>query len=148
MFTYSTYSHQLNLIHHQRPLKSVTTLLLLHLIGTIFTFSALVLVFVVTYRTTNQLIRAPIAANTQGFDYDEFTWTPETWLTAVLDLPLADERMHDEIISRVTAMVAWRWMLVPIFVVDIIACGVTTLAWLKQRKGATTRADLANTIEK
>jgi len=33
-------------------------------------------------------------------------------------------------------MVAWRWMLIPIFFADLIAFGFTTQEYLKQRKGA------------
>jgi hypothetical protein len=124
------------------------TLSILQLLAILFTLSALVFVFVVTHQTTGQSIRVPIAANTQGQNYSEHKWTPETWFKAVLDLPLADEHTRDEIESKVTNMVAWRWLLVPIFVADVIAFGVTTLAWLKQRKGMSTRANSANTIKK
>jgi hypothetical protein len=136
-----------NLTSPQHPLRSFRTLLLLHLLATIITFIALIFVFVITYRTTNQSIRVPIAANTQGFNYNEFRWTPETWLKAVLELRLADQHMRDEIHSKVSVMVAWRWMLVPIFISEIIACGGTTVAWLRGRKGmATTREDAGTTI--
>jgi hypothetical protein len=121
--------------------------LILQFLAILFTLSAFIFVFVVTYQTNDQQIRLPIAANNQGVNYAEFKWTPETWFKAVLDLPLTDADKRDEIDSRVTNMVAWRWMLLPIFIADIIAFGVTTLAWLKQRKGAT-RANSANSIEK
>jgi hypothetical protein len=126
----------------------VTALLVLQLLAVLFTLSALVFVFVVTYQTTDQTIRAPIAANTEGTNYAEFKWTPETWFKAVLDLPLADQHKRDEIKSKVTNMVAWRWMLIPIIIIDVIAFGVTTLAWLRQRKSTTTRANSANMMEK
>jgi hypothetical protein len=132
---------------YQQPSKLVTALLILQLLAVLFTLSALIFVFLVTYQTTGQSIRVPIAANTQGQNYAEYKWTPETWFKAVLDLPLADERKRDEINSKVTNMVAWRWMLVPILVADIIAFGVTTLAWTRLRKG-TTRAVSTNTLEK
>lgn len=32
-------------------------------------------------------------------------------------------------------MVAWKWMLIPIFLADILAFGLTTMEVLKQRKG-------------
>jgi hypothetical protein len=131
----------LYLTYRQRPLKSITVLLVLQFLAILFTLSALIFVFVVTYQTTGQNIRAPIAANNQGKNYAEHWWTPETWFKAVLDLPLADQGKRDQINSKVTNMVAWRWMLIPIFIADVIAFGVTTLAWLKQRKGTTTRAE-------
>jgi hypothetical protein len=132
----------------QRPLKLLTALLVLQFLAVLFTLSALVFVFVVTNQTTGQSIRIPISANSQGQNYAEFNWTPETWFKAVLDLPLADKHTRDEIDSKVTNMVAWRWILVAILVVDVIAFGVTTLAWLRQRRGMTRRADSMDTIEK
>ncbi|KAF2027191.1 hypothetical protein EK21DRAFT_72579 [Setomelanomma holmii] len=131
----------------QRPHKTLTALLILQFLAVLFTLTAFIFVFAVTYQTNDQHIRAPVAANNQGVNYAEHKWTPETWFKAVLELPLTDSDKRDEIDSKVTNMVAWRWMLLPIFIVDIIAFGVTTMAWLKQRKG-TTRADSANSIEK
>ncbi|KAF2820512.1 hypothetical protein CC86DRAFT_374220 [Ophiobolus disseminans] len=131
-----------------RPSKLITALLILQILAVIFTLSALVFVFAVTNQTKDQHIRAPIAANNQGKNYPEFKWTPETWFKAVLDLPLADASRHDEIESKVTNMVAWRWMLIPILFADVIAFGVTTAAWRRQRRGSTTRANSANSIEK
>jgi hypothetical protein len=118
-------------------------LLILQLLAILFTLSALVFVFAVTYQTTNQTIRAPIAANNQGTNYAEFKWTPETWFKAVLDLPLADQHKRDEIKSKVTNMAAWRWMLIAIIITDVIAFGVTTLAWVRQQNSTTTRATSA-----
>lgn len=44
--------------------------------------------------------------------------------------------MRQDIEARVKVMLAWRWMLVPIFVVEIIACGGTMVAWWREgRKG-------------
>jgi hypothetical protein len=91
----------------------------------LFTLSAIVFVFTVTHQTSNQAIRAPIAANNQGKPYAEFKWTPETWFKAVLDLPL-----------------------VPIFIADVIACGVTSWAWLRLKKGKSARGGSTGSIEK
>ncbi|KAL6711581.1 hypothetical protein ACN47E_004515 [Coniothyrium glycines] len=122
-----------------RPLKSLVPLAILLLLAVVFTLSAIIFVFVVTYQTTGQHIRAPVASNNVGFNYPEFRWTPETWMKAVLDLPLAEQSKRDEINDKVTNMVAWRWLLVPIFIVDCVALGVTILAWLRQRRGAPAR---------
>ena len=137
-----------DLTQNQRPSKLLTALVLLQFIAVLFTLSALIFVFIVTNQTKGQSIRIPVAANAQGQNYPEYKWTPETWFKAVLDLPLADKHMRDEIDSKITNMVTWRWMMVPILTADIIAFGVTTLAWLRQRKGRTARPDSANTIEK
>jgi hypothetical protein len=119
--------------------------MILQLLAILFTTSAIVFVFIVTHQTTGQHIRAPIAANNQGKPYAEFKWTPETWFKAVLELPLAEQGQRDQINSKITSMVAWRWMLLPILITNVIAFGVTTLAWLKQRKRTTTRT---SSIEK
>lgn len=131
-----------------RPLKSVTILAVLLFLAVLFTLSAFIFVFIVTYQTSGQHIRESIASNNIGINYFEYKWTPETWMKAVLDLPLADESKRNEISSKVTNMVAWRWMLLPIFVVDCVALGVTIMAWLRQRRSIATRASSANSIEK
>ncbi|USP77715.1 1-acylglycerol-3-phosphate acyltransferase [Curvularia clavata] len=75
----------------QRRLKSLTVLTVLLFLAVLFTLSAFIFTFVVTYQTTGQQIREPVAVNTAGMNYPEFHWTPETWFKAVLDLPLADQ---------------------------------------------------------
>ncbi|KAF1943701.1 hypothetical protein EJ02DRAFT_443207 [Clathrospora elynae] len=132
----------------ERPLKSLTALAVLLFLATLFTLSAIIFVFVVTYQTTGQHIREPVASNNIGVNYFEFQWTPETWFKAVLDLPLADGAKRDQIRDKVTNMVVWRWMLLPILLVDCVAFGITMMAWRKQRRGTTTRANSANSIEK
>jgi hypothetical protein len=122
-------------------------LAILQLLAILFTLSAFIFVFVVTYQTTGQHIREPVASNNVGVNYPEFKWTPETWMKAVLELPLADESKRNEINDKVTNMAAWRWMLLPIFIVDCVAFGVTMMAWLNQRR-STTRTASSNSIEK
>jgi hypothetical protein len=111
----------------------------------LFTLSAFIFVFTVTYQTTGQHIREPIAANNVGTNYPEFDWTPETWFKAVLDLPLAEGY---QMADRIRHMVAWRWILLPIFLVDCVALGITMMAWLKQRRGVAARGESANSGEK
>ncbi|KAF1833609.1 hypothetical protein BDW02DRAFT_569820 [Decorospora gaudefroyi] len=112
-----------------RRLRSLTALTVLLLLAMLFTFSVFVFVFVVTYQTTGQHIREPVASNTVDINYPEFHWTPETWFKAVADFPLADEVKRQEIKEKTTSMVVWRWMLLPILEVDSIAfgCGVVGL---------------------
>lgn len=104
----------------------------LHLLGVLFTLGALIFVFVVTYQTTGQSIPYPFKSSA-GEDYLEYKWTPETWFEAILDLPLADMHKRDEIKSKVANMIAWRWMLIPILVANVIAFGITLLTWLRLR---------------
>lgn len=110
--------------------------------------SAFIFVFVVTYQTTGQQIREPVAVNTAGMEYPEFHWTPETWFKAVLDLPLADQSVRHEIEHKVTNMVAWRWMLLVIFIVDIVAFSLAVMACLKQRRGVAVRTGSPHSVEK
>ncbi|KAF2791594.1 hypothetical protein K505DRAFT_248581 [Melanomma pulvis-pyrius CBS 109.77] len=116
------------------PSKSLLALFILQLLAVLFTLSAIIFVFVVTNQTKGQSISEAIARSNVAYPADK--WTPETWFKAVLDLPLADQHTHDTISSKVTNMVAWRWMLIPIFFADLIAFGCTTKEVLKQRKGA------------
>lgn len=67
-------------------------------------------------------------------------------MKAVLDLPLADGAKRKQISSKATNMVAWRWMLIPLFVVDLVAFGITVLAWLKQRRSAGIRTNSADAM--
>jgi hypothetical protein len=129
-------------------LKSLTALAILLCLAIFFTLSAFIFVFVVTYQTTGQHIRGPVASNTIGINYPEFNWTPETWFKAVLDLPLADEAQRTDMHGKVTIMVAWRWMLLPILLVDVVAFGFATMAWLEHRRSAGPRTNSANSIEK
>ncbi|KAH7377680.1 hypothetical protein BKA66DRAFT_513521 [Pyrenochaeta sp. MPI-SDFR-AT-0127] len=130
----------------ERPLKSLTALAILQLLAILFTLSALIFVFVVTYQTTGQHIREPIASNNMGTNYPEFKWTPETWMKAVLNLPLADGAKRKQINDQVRNMVAWRWMLIPLLIADLGAFGLTVLAWLKQRRNSSIRANSADAM--
>ena len=118
------------------------------LIGTIFSLSAFIFVFVVTYQTTGQRIREPIAINAVGLNYPAEKWTPETWFRAILDLPLADGAQHAQIKSRVRNMEAWRWILLPLLLVYITASYIVVTTWLRQRRSTTVRASSAGSVEK
>ncbi|KAB2110098.1 hypothetical protein AG0111_0g1222 [Alternaria gaisen] len=128
-----------------RSLTALTTLLL---IGTMFSLSAFIFVFVVTYQTTGQRIREPIAINAVGLNYPAEKWTPETWFRAILDLPLADGAQHAQIKSRVRNMEAWRWILLPLLLVYITASYIVVTTWLRQRRNTTVRASSAGSVEK
>lgn len=129
-------------------MRSLTALVVLLSLAVLFTLSAFIFVFVVTYQTAGQSIREPVASNTVGMNYPEFHWTPETWFKAVLDLPLADPAVRKDMDHKVTNMVAWRWMLLVIFIADVIAFSMATMAWLRQRRGVVARTDSANDVEK
>ncbi|KAF2715477.1 hypothetical protein K504DRAFT_366523 [Pleomassaria siparia CBS 279.74] len=118
------------------PSKSLLALLVLQFLAVLFTLSAVIFVFLVTYQTKGQTILESVARAAAGTGYPENKWTPETWFKAVLDLPLANQHQHDNIKSKVTNMVVWKWMLIPIFFADMAAFSFTAIEYLQQRKCA------------
>ncbi|KAF2184107.1 hypothetical protein K469DRAFT_580474 [Zopfia rhizophila CBS 207.26] len=116
------------------PSKTFLALFILQLLAVLFTLSAIIFVFLVTNQTNGQHISPDIARSNVAYPADK--WTPETWFKAVLELPLVDQHHHDNIDSKVTNMVAWRWILIPIFLADVLAFSITSAEMLKQRKGA------------
>jgi hypothetical protein len=118
----------------QTPSKTLLALSILHLLAILFTLSAIIFVFLVTNQTKHQAILPSFAhSNTP---YAENKWTPETWFKAILDTPLMDQQLRDKISSRITNMVAWRWLLIPIFLADIAAFAVSAMEVRTQRMGA------------
>lgn len=104
----------------------------LQFLAVLFTLAAICFVFLVTSQTKHQHILESAARS--NVPYSEQWWTPESWYKAVLELPLASEQRRHEINSAVTRMVAWRWMLIPIFLVDILTFVITTLEMVRQRR--------------
>lgn len=121
-------------VWQQRPSKTLLALVILLFLAVLFTLSAIIFVFLVTNQTKGQRIREDIAQS--GVPYPADKWTPETWFKAVLDLPLDSKSQRDTIDSKVTNMVAWKWMLIPIVLADILALGIAAMAMLKQRRAA------------
>ncbi|KAF1973937.1 hypothetical protein BU23DRAFT_553917 [Bimuria novae-zelandiae CBS 107.79] len=114
------------------PSKSLVVVFVLQLLAVLFTLSAIIFVFLVTNQTNNQHILESVARS--GVKYPENWWTPETWYKAVLELPLASQGHRGNISSAVTRIVAWRWMLIPIFIVDAITFAITTFEMLRQKR--------------
>ncbi|QDS71724.1 hypothetical protein FKW77_008680 [Venturia effusa] len=115
--------------------KSKSTLLLvltiLLTLATLFTLSALIFTFVVTSQTKNKRIDPSILR--AGQPYPEHRWTPETWYKAVMKIPI-EESLKRTFRTKVRNMEAWRWMLVPIFLTDVVGLGLAGLALLGARK--------------
>lgn len=124
----------------QPPSKSLLALAILLILAVLFTLSAIIFVFVVTYRTNNQSISSNLAFS--NIPYSHNRWTPETWFKAVLELPLADGSQRDDIDAHVLVMEAWRWMLIPIFVVDLVALVGSVREVRRQRRGKGSGEDL------
>jgi hypothetical protein len=102
-------------------------------LAVLFTLSALIFVFLVTNQTKGQHISEAIARSFEKYPQDH--WTPENWFKAVLELPLNDNHLRSKIDSNITNMVAWKWMLIPIFLTDIACFGIAAADYFKQRKG-------------
>lgn len=79
----------------------------------LLTLGALVYTFVVTVQTDAQGIDFAVAEN-NAFPkvYPDDQWTPENWLSNVLQLPLANEADADQIRFHLQIMRGWRWNLV------------------------------------
>ena len=107
---------------------------MLQTLAVLFTLSALIFVFLVTNQTRHQSIDAAVVQ--PDVPYPQHHWTPETWFQAVHALPLADDGVRRDIARHVRNMQAWKWMLVPIFIVDVAALVDEALEWFTQRKRA------------
>ncbi|PVH96721.1 hypothetical protein DM02DRAFT_731001 [Periconia macrospinosa] len=114
------------------PSKTLLALIILQILAVLFALAVLIFVFVVTYETQGQRIQESIA--TSGVPYPADKWTPETWFKAVLELPLADKQRSNMISRNVTIMVAWRWILIPLFLLHVLALGCSVFEYVRQRK--------------
>lgn len=126
---YRSYQYSLN---RQPRSKSLLALLILQVLAVLFTLSALIFVFLVTNETRGQRILSSIA--TSRVPYPAEKWTPETWYKAVLELPLANRWQHNLISTKVVIMVAWRWILIPLFLLDLLALGFSVREYVKQKR--------------
>jgi hypothetical protein len=95
----------------QRPSKTLQALAIMLLLSTLLTLSALIYVFVVTNQTDNQTI-----------------------LEAILKLPLAKDSLKGGFRTHVHLMEAWRWFLIPMFIVNLGTLAVGVWAVLTQRR--------------
>ncbi|KAK7192074.1 hypothetical protein PSPO01_01646 [Paraphaeosphaeria sporulosa] len=114
------------------PSKTLVAVFVLQLLSVLFTLSAIIFVFIVTNETKHQHILESVARS--NVPYPEHWWTPENWYKAVLELPLASEQHRSSISSAVTHMVAWKWILIPIFLLDVLTFVITTVEMIRQRR--------------
>lgn len=126
----------------QTPSKSLLTLTIFLFLETLLTLAALIYVFVLTHRTDNQIISQSLSealadpSRNYFLQYPVHHWTPETWYKALLDLPLADESLKGTFRSHIHTMEAWRWFIIPMFLVDIFALSCAAQATMRQRRSA------------
>jgi hypothetical protein len=99
--------------------------------------TALIYTFVETSKTSGQVIDLAVAeANLPPALYPNDRWTPENWYAAVLDLPLLSENQRHVIGYNLGLMRAWRWNLVPLFILGFVLLVLVALeVWRVSRKG-------------
>lgn len=142
----------LTLTHNQRrqnqnkPNTAITFLhtawLISTLLSAVLTLSALIYTFVITTSHAHQTIDLPTAAALDNRPYPNYVaypldaWTPENWFAAVLgQLQLVQPDQRDDIAAHLRVMRAWRWNLVPLFVVGVGLCVVAVGdAWGRKRE--------------
>ncbi|KAH6850956.1 hypothetical protein B0I37DRAFT_414318 [Chaetomium sp. MPI-CAGE-AT-0009] len=105
------------------------------LLSWLLTMAALIYTFVDTAMTGDQAIDIGVArANPPPAKYPDYRWTPETWYAAVLDLPLASAAQRRVINGNLRIMRAWRWNLVPLFILGFTLLSLVVLELLRMRR--------------
>lgn len=137
---------------NSRSAKLVTSLYYAWLVSTILsallTLAALAYTFAVTNQTRGQSIDVATAASLDNRPYPNYVayptddWTPETWFEAVLDLTLVDRSQRTDIEHHLTIMRAWRWNLIPMFLLGVGLSVVAVLdAWTDRKNNKVGRAE-------
>lgn len=99
--------------------------------------SALVYSFVYDNMTAANTISLATASQEVGQHYTEDNWSPGTWFSAVLALPLASESDRSSIQYHISVMKASKWMLVPIFITAFVVMLSSVFVHLRNRKERT-----------
>jgi len=102
----------------------------------LLTTAALIYTFLITEETSGQnidLSNPALNSNTVvGYPLDK--WTPETWYTAVLQLPFVHEDEKSGISSHLKMMRGWRWNLIPLFLLGLTIVILAVMELLKIRR--------------
>jgi hypothetical protein len=111
------------------------------IVSAVLTLAALVYTFVLTNAHKGQTIDTGLAASLDNSPfpnqvaYPEQFWTPENWFGAVLELPLVDSHQREDIAHHLTIMRAWRWNLIPLFVLGLaLSAAAIVDAWTTRRE--------------
>lgn len=111
------------------------------IISAVLALAALLYTFILTNAHQRQTIDIGLAVSLDNrpfpnqVAYPEQFWTPENWFSAVLELPLVDMRQRDDIAHHLAIMRAWRWNLIPLFVLGIALSAVALVdAWTTRRE--------------
>lgn len=91
------------------------------LLSFLLALAALIYTFVETSKTSGQVIDLAVAqANLPPAQYPDGSWTPETWYSAVLDLPLLSGSNARIISGNVGMMRGWRLNLLVLLTLGFI----------------------------
>jgi hypothetical protein len=111
------------------------------IVSAVLTLAALVYTFILTNAHKGQTIDIGLAASLDNrpfpdqVAYPEQFWTPENWFSAVLELPLVDRHQSEDIARHLTIMRAWRWNLIPLFVLGLVLSAAAIVdAWTTRRE--------------
>ena len=118
------------------------------ILSALLTLVALAYTFAVTNETRGQSIDVALAASLDSRPYPNYVaypkddWTPETWFEAVLELTLVESSLRSDITHHLRIMQAWKWNLIPIFLLGVVFSGVAILdAWLERRNNKIVRGE-------
>ncbi|KAM0719817.1 hypothetical protein Q7P37_003952 [Cladosporium fusiforme] len=95
------------------------------ILSVLLTLVALIYTFVVTNAHTGQTIDLDVAVSLDNRPYPNFVayplgqWTPENWFSAILELQLVDPDQRNDIANHLTIMRAWKWNLIPLFILGL-----------------------------
>ncbi|CAK1360775.1 unnamed protein product [Cercospora beticola] len=120
-----------------------TTWLIFTFLSMLLSLGALIYTFTLTSSHTDQHIDTTLAAslNNQPYPnqvpYPKDSWTPENWFKAVLEIPLVSKSDRDTINFHLRIMQAWRWNLIPMFILGLAVFVCATIdavaQWKKDR---------------
>ena len=118
------------------------------ILSALLTLAALAYTFAVTNETRGQHIDIATASSLDNRPYPNYVaypkddWTPETWFEAVLELTLVDSGQRSDIMQHLTIMRAWKWNLIPLFLLGLALCAVALLeAWFERRNNKIVRGE-------
>ena len=118
-----------------RPSGLFTFWVVMTILSNLLTLAALIYVNVLIAQTDDQTIDLDVAAaNPEPLMYPLDNWTPDTWFTAVLKLPLTHDSDRRKINQQLRLMRGWRWNLIPLFILGLITACLAVWEWLNIRR--------------
>lgn len=102
-------------------------------LSALLTLAALAYTFAVTNATKGQPIDVATAVSLDNRPYPNYiaypkdNWTPETWFEAVLELMLVERSQRSDIKQHLAIMRAWKWNLIPMFLLGLALSAVAVL---------------------